>query len=67
MENLSGYTRTELQIMGNDIKLKHDRLKSEIISDTYKMEEIEKRINEKVAEMQELEKKYVEIIEKLMG
>ena len=67
MENLSGYTRTELQVMGNDIKLKHDRLKSEIISDTYKMEEIEKRINEKVAEMQELEKKYVEIIEKLMG
>lgn len=67
MENLSGYTRTELQVMGNDIKLRHDKLKNEIITDTYEMEEIEKRINEKIAKMQELEKEYVEIIEILMG
>ena len=67
MENLSGYTKTELLKISGDIKLRHDKLKKEIIADTYEMEELEKRINSKVAEMQELERNYVEIVEKLMG
>ena len=66
MEDLSKYTQIELQKMGNDIKEKHDKLKKELIDDTYEMEELEKRINEKAVLMQELEKNYVAIIEKLV-
>jgi len=66
MENLDKYTKIELQKMGNDIKAQHDKLKDELIADTYEMEELEKRINEKVKLMAELEKNYVEIVEKLV-
>jgi hypothetical protein len=66
MEDLSKYTKIELQKMGNDIKAKHDALKQEIIVDTYEMEELEKKLNEKVQLLQELEKNYVEIVEKLI-
>lgn len=66
MEDLSKYTKIELQKMGNDIKTKHDVLKKELIADTYEMEELEKRINKKVELLQELEKNYVEIVEKMM-
>ena len=64
MENLSGHTKTELQKLGNEIKAKHDALKEEIIAHTYEMEELEKKINEKVALLQQLEKNYVEVVEK---
>ena len=66
MEDLTKYTKIELQKIGNDIKAQHDALKQELIADTYEMEELEKRINEKVELMQELEKNYVEIVEKLV-
>jgi hypothetical protein len=66
MEDLSKYTKIQLQKMGNDIKAKHDALKEELIADTYEMEELEKRINKKVLLLQELEKNYVEIVEKIM-
>jgi len=66
MEDLNKYTKIELQKMGNDIKARHDKLKDELIADTYEMEELEKRINEKVVLMEELEKNYVEIVEKLI-
>ena len=66
MEDLNKYTKIELQKMGNDIKARHDKLKDELIADTYEMEELEKRINEKVKLMAELEKNYVEIVEKLV-
>jgi BioD-like phosphotransacetylase family protein len=66
MEDLNKYTKIELQKMGNDIKARHDVLKQEIITDTYEMEELEKRINKKVLELEELEKNYVEIVEKLV-
>ena len=66
MEDLSKHTQIELQKMGNDIKAKHDKLKDELIADTYEMEELEKRINEKAVLMEELEKNYVEIVEKIM-
>ena len=65
MKDLSEYTKIELQKIGNDIKTKHDILKGELISDTYEMEELEKRINNKILLLQELEKNYVEIVEKL--
>jgi len=66
MEDLSKYTKIELQKMGNDIKAHHDKLKEELIADTYEMEEVEKRINDKAQLLEELEKNYVEIVEKLV-
>lgn len=65
MENLDKYTPIELQKMGNDIKSQHDKLKIEIVGDTYLMEELEERLNKNVKLIQELEKKYIMIIEKL--
>lgn len=66
MEDLSKYTAIELQKMGNDIKAQHDKLKEELIADTYAMEELEKNINEKILLLEELEKNYVEIVEKIV-
>lgn len=63
MEDLSKLTPTQLLKKGNDIKARHDVLKQEIIDDTYEIEKQEKRLNEKIEELQELEKNYVEIVE----
>lgn len=65
MENLDKYSPIQLQKMGNDIKAQHDALKNEIIDHTYEMEELEKKINNKVKILEELEEQYVLIIEKL--
>jgi len=65
MENLSGYTPTQLLKISNDICVKHEALKKEIIADTYKLEELEINLNEKARQLEELEKNYVEIIEKI--
>ena len=66
MDELNKYTKTELLKLGNDIKSEHDSLKKEIINDTYEIEIIEKRINEKIVRLEKLEKNYVEIVEILM-
>lgn len=66
MEDLSKYTPIELQKMGNDIKAQHDSLKQEIIDHTHEMEDLERLINEKAKLLDELEKNYVIIIEKLV-
>lgn len=66
MEDLTKHTQIELQKMGNDIKAKYDKLRNELIADTYEMEKLEKQINGKAQLMEELEKNYVEIVEKLV-
>jgi hypothetical protein len=48
MEDLIKYTPTELLKMINDIKLKYDTLKQEIVNHTFEAEELEKTINEKI-------------------
>jgi uncharacterized protein YccT (UPF0319 family) len=63
MQDLSKLTPTQLLKKGNDIKARHDVLKQEIIADTHEIEKLEKRLNKKVEELQELEKNYVEIVE----
>jgi len=66
MENLDTKTQIELQKIANDIKEKHDTLKQVLIDDTYRMEEIENRINENALLLEELEKNYINVIEKLV-
>lgn len=47
----------------NRAKEKHDKLKEEISGLLYEMVELEKKINQKIVELGEVEKKYVELIE----
>jgi uncharacterized coiled-coil DUF342 family protein len=65
MEILSGNTQIELLKKMNDIKKEHDALKQEIIDDTVQFDEFEKKINEKIDRLQELEKNYVAVIEEM--
>ena len=65
MENLSGYTSTELLKMINDNKAKHDTLKQEIIDYTYQVDELEEIINNKLNELTEIEKNYITLIDEL--
>lgn len=65
MENTTNYTPTELLKMINDSKAKHDTIKQEIIDHTYQVDELENIINNKINELTEIEKNYVELIEKL--
>lgn len=65
MENITKYTPTELLKLINDTKVEHDKIKQEIMDDTYLVDELEKRINEKLTVLAEVEKKYVTLIEEL--
>ena len=65
MENLSGYTETELLKFVNDSKAMHDALKKEIVDHTFQVDELEKIINNKLWELSEVEKNYVALIEEL--
>lgn len=65
MENLSGHTETQLVKMINDIKIKHDKLKQEVIDHTFEIDVLAKKLNEKLIVIELLEKNYVELIEEL--
>ena len=65
MENLSGYTPTQLLKMINDAKKMHDALKQEIVDYTFRVDELEKIINNKLNELTEIEKNYVALIEEM--
>jgi hypothetical protein len=65
MEDLSKYTPIELNKLLNDIKLKHDTLKQEIIDYTFEADELEKTINNKLLLLDEAEKTYVVLIEEI--
>jgi len=65
MKNLNEHTPTELLKMVNDFKEKHDALKQEILNHTLEIDELEKKINNKLLILTELEKNYVLVIEEL--
>jgi septal ring factor EnvC (AmiA/AmiB activator) len=65
MENLSGYTETELLKMINDCKAMHDTLKQEIIDMTYEVDVLEQKINARIDVLNKKEKEYVKLIEEL--
>lgn len=65
MDSLEKHTPTVLLKMLNDTKNEHEKLKSEVISDTEKIDEIEKNINLKLKKINELENNYVSIIEEI--
>jgi cell division septum initiation protein DivIVA len=65
MENLSGYTPTQLLKLINAVKTAHDTIKKNILDYVNKVEELEKQINGKMEELDVYEKQYVELIEEL--
>jgi len=65
MEDLDKYTPIELNKMINDVKLKYDTLKQEIIDHTFEIDELDKKINEKLVIVTELEKNYIELVEEI--
>ena len=65
MENLNKYTPIELNKMLNEIKVKHDTLKQEIINYAFEAEELEKKINEKLDLLSEAENFYIKLIEEM--
>jgi SMC interacting uncharacterized protein involved in chromosome segregation len=65
MENLSGYTPTQLLKMINDCKVKHETLKQKIIGLVDEIETLEIKINLEINALTESEKEYVELIEEL--
>jgi SMC interacting uncharacterized protein involved in chromosome segregation len=65
MENLSGYTPTELLKMINDCKVQHETLKREIIEFIDEVETLEMKINARIDVLTKAEQKYVELIEEL--
>lgn len=67
MENLNKYSPTQLLKLSNDICTEHENMKKDIVNITFEIEELENKLNEKALKLQELEKNYVDIIEKLNG
>jgi SMC interacting uncharacterized protein involved in chromosome segregation len=65
MENLSGYTPTQLLKMINDCKAKHETLKHEIIGFVDEVETLEMKINARIDVLGKWEQEYVELIEEL--
>lgn len=65
MENLSGYTATELLKMINDCKVKHEVFKKEIVELVDEVETLELKINARIDVLTAMEKNYVELIEEL--
>jgi len=65
MENLSGYTSTQLLKIGNDIKKQYDELKVDIVNETYLLQEVENRLNEKLSKFELLEKHYTTVINEI--
>lgn len=65
MENLEKYTPTELLKLSNDIKIEHEKLKKEIIDISYDISNLENKINDKIKQLTEVEKKYVLIVEEI--
>jgi len=65
MENLSGYTPTQLLKMINDCKVKHETLKQEINGFVDEVEILEMKINASIDVLTKSEREYVELIEEL--
>lgn len=65
MENLTKCTPTELLKIGNDIVAKHEALKMDIINDSILIEELQKKINDKLKQLDDLEKNYVLVVEEI--
>lgn len=61
----SGYTETELLKFMNDFKNEHEKLKNEIIQYSHQIDDIEKIINNKLSELDDIELNYKILTEEL--
>jgi len=65
MEYYSKYTPTDLLKIANDIKSEHEKIKKTIIDDTHEADKLKDKINKNLLKLEELEKKYVNIVEEI--
>lgn len=65
MGELFDYTPTELLKAINDINVKHESLKLEIINHSIEIDDIEEIIKNKLTVLDELEKTYIILIEEI--
>lgn len=65
MEDLSGYTSTELLKMFNEVTDKHSKLKEEILNLVTELESLEKTVNDKIELLGIYERKYIKLIEEI--
>ena len=65
MENLEQYTPIELLKILNDVKSEHDKLKIEILDNTNQVDMLDKKINDDLILLGELEKNYIELNEEI--
>lgn len=49
----------------NDLKSKHETLKNEVINDLNEIKLYEIRVNEKIKILDNIEKEYIELVEKI--
>jgi hypothetical protein len=61
----SGYTETELLRELNSAKEWHEAIKREIINITQEIENLEKTANEKIIQLENIEKNYVDLMKEL--
>jgi phage host-nuclease inhibitor protein Gam len=55
-------TETEMLKEINDLKLVHERLKTEIIEHSKEIDELAEKVNNKLAKLEEEENKYVKLV-----
>lgn len=67
MEDLSKYSLIELNKMINEISVNHDNIKNEIVNYSIEIDKLQNIINDKINELNNLEKNYVALIEEYMN
>jgi len=65
MESYSKMTETELLHQIEDCKKWHEAIKKEAIQYTLQIEELEKQYNNKLIDLENIEKKYVDLMKEL--
>ncbi|MFW5847403.1 MAG: hypothetical protein ACOCVF_00590 [bacterium] len=64
-KNINEMSLTELNLLIQKIKNKHDGLKEIIVKDVDIYDKLEKKINDNIKQLKELEDNYIKIIDEL--
>jgi penicillin-binding protein-related factor A (putative recombinase) len=65
MKEFEKYSPTELLKMINDSKTEHDSVKQDIVQYTLELDELEKKINERIEYLNIIEDVYIKLIDEL--
>jgi hypothetical protein len=65
MKEFEKYTPTELLKMINDSKIEHESVKQDIVKYTLELDDLEKKINERIEYLNIIENVYIKLVEEL--